>query len=302
MARLLRRAWLVPCCGALLCCSFVLDPAESQCATDQDCTSRGPGFAGSTCVESTCRTGIVDAGADVVDKSDPLWCLGNQSYVQPDPSRRVALEQRFVRQTDQAPIKPGEATIKLCARSDFTCASPRGTFETDVDGFVRTEVEYGFSGYWDFTAPGLQSSILVVNPLTETSRPQLPLQALNPVSAQFLASTLLGSDVRLEEDLGHAIMAVIDCNGNRFAGVSYQAAVVDSENRTRVFYILNPGVPTPGGTETNEQGQGGFINLPPGISTITGTYNVQQRKVVRLDLLIRKGYFSYGALEPEQFQ
>jgi hypothetical protein len=306
MSRFRRIACLVPCAAALVCCSFVLDPAETQCETDQDCATRGPAFAGARCVQSTCQIqadpGIADAGGeDVIDKSDPLWCLGTFRYVQPDPNRRMQLVQRFVRQTTQEPIGPGEATIKLCARSDLPCSEPRQIVEPDADGFVRVDVEYGFSGYFDFTAPDLQSSIMVVNPLiNDLERP--PLQALSPTTAAFLAQTLLGEDVKLEPTLAHSILAVFDCNGNRFSGISYQAAVVDAQNRTRVFYIRNAGVPTPGGTETNEQGQGGFINLPPGIGTISGTYNVQQKKVVSIDLPLRAGYFSYASLRPEEFQ
>lgn len=314
--------------AALLCCSFVLDPAESQCATDQDCARRGAAFANSTCVQNTCQSlgpnngvdagedadaGVEDAGSDtgpvdaadqdVIDKTDPLWCLGNRGYVQPDPLRPVALTQQFLVQSTQKPIPPdGGASIKLCARSDLACATPRAILNTDEEGIVHTEVEYGFSGYFEFNSPGLQPSIFVVNPVTSADRRQVPLQALNPANAEFLVKAILGSEATLEPTLAHTIMAVVDCNSQRFAGISYQAATVDPQNRSRVFYILNPGVPSAGGTETNIQGQAGFINLPPGVGTITGTYNIQQKRAVRIDMPLRAGYFSYGLMEPEDFQ
>lgn len=210
------------------------------------------------------------------------------------------LTQRFQRQSTSEPFKAGEATIRLCNRSDIACSEPRGTYEPDDDGYVRVNVEYGFSGYFELVSEGLQSSLIVVNPVVADYQGPA-MQVLSPVVAQYLASTLLGSGYKIDPTLANTILAVEDCFGQRFGGISYAASIIDPQNRTRVFYILNPGAPTPGGTETNELGQGGFLNLPPGVGTITGTYNVQQKKVVRIDIPLRAGFFTYGLLRPIDF-
>lgn len=302
MSRTLRSLLLGLGALSLLCCSLVLDPATEQCTTDSDCVAKGPDLAGARCVESTClRAGpVLDAGAEPeLDAGDtgPLRCLGQGTYIPPDPSRRLMLTQRFQRQSTSAPIKAGEATIRLCNRSDFACSEPRAVLEPDDDGYVRIEVEYGFSGYFELVSEGLQSSMIVINPLTEDAEGPA-LQVLSPAIAQYLASTLLGSDYKIDPTLANTILAVEDCDNKRLAGISYSATIVDPQNRTRAFYILNPGSPTPGGTETNELGQGGFLNLPPGVGSISGTYNVQQRKVVRIDIPLRANFFTYALLRP----
>lgn len=291
-----------------LCCSLALDPASEQCATNADCTGRGASFAQTQCVQHTCQAStstdaasvdVPDADVDAGDPhADPLWCLGQGTYIVPDPSRRLTLTQRFIRQSDASPVKKGQAVIRLCSRSDLNCQEPRAVVDPDDQGYVHVDVEYGFTGYFEFTGDNFQSSLFVINPMQADSEGPA-LQALSPFTAGVLASALLNTN--LEPTLAHSIMALEDCNQKRMAGVSLAASVVDAQGRSHVFYILNPGTPVPGGTETNDLGQGGYINLPPGVGTITGTYNARQEHVVHIDLPLRPGFFSYGLLRPIDF-
>jgi hypothetical protein len=106
---------------------------------------------------------------------------------------------------------------------------------------------------------------------------------------------LYSGSVKYEPTLAHAIVGIFDCFGEFAAGASFSASPVDSEGRSRTFYT-NGTVPLPDATETSEGGQGGFLNLPPGLGKVSTTDRASGRKVAESAIPLRANFVTYAIL------
>jgi hypothetical protein len=234
----------------------------------------------------------VDAGD--AKPTDKYYCLGQSTPVTPDTSRRMKLTQKFLNRDTGKPITAADALIRLCNVSDIPCAIPRQTVLPDADGIAVVDVEYGFNGYFEVTGPGLQSSIRTLDPVVE-DRESRPFQIFANGTGALLAQVLYGGSVKYEPTLAHAIVGLFDCFGGFAPGVSFSASPLDSQGRSRTFYTDGT-VPLPDATETNEGGQGGFLNLPPGLGKFSIVDNASGRKVAEAVVPLRPDFVTYTVL------
>ena len=88
-----------------------------------------------------------------------------------------------------------------------------------------------------------------------------------------------------------------DCGGARVAGASFTASAFDTAGGTRGFYTLN-GIPSPTASMTDASGDGGFINLPQGFTTIAATQASTGRKIGQSNVIVRAGFITYASVKP----
>lgn len=284
--------------STLLCCSLGLRPASSQCQSDADCIRRGAGFETTRCVEHTCEVLPVvlmpEGGDGDAKPTDRYYCLGQSAPVTPDTTRRMKLSQKFLNRDTGKPITAADALIRLCNASDVSCVNPRQTVLPNEEGIAVVDVEYGFNGYFEVTGPGLQSSIRTLDPVI-ADREGRPFQIFANGTAALLAQVLYGGSVKYEPTLAHAIVGIFDCFGVFASGASFTASPLDGQGRSRTFYSDGT-VPLPDATETNEGGQGGFLNLPPGFGKFSIVDNASGRKVAESVVPLRPDFVTYAVL------
>ena len=265
-------------------CSVVLDAPKVQCASDRDCTARGPTFAGAVCVQGFCQS-----------PTSARWaCLGQPAARPPASGGEVAVTMEFYDsvRTDQA-VRGIE--VRPCARLDVTCTAPLGAaVASDNDGRATVTVPSGFDGYLEMKGPGVVPGLFFFSP-APTAAATYRIALVTPESFAGLAQAVGAS---LDPAQGHAFLFALDCArtfGTFADGVSYEAEPVG--DATRAFYLRDR-LPSTSATTTDPGGVGGFANLPPGVVSLRGRVAATGDATGSVGLLIRAGTISYAPIVP----
>jgi hypothetical protein len=292
-------AFLLP--AGLLACSLVVQAEREQCTKDADCLAHAPN---AICVAHVCQPAVapVEAGAPDAATTDPdatttdPWgCLGHVVTQNEDHTAPVDFQFTFL---DIAGNPLPDVSAKLCRFLDFGCQTPiGGPYVSDGQGTVTLPLYIGFRGYLDI-AP------------TEAHPDLLPSIFYLPIlDARFAAtphiSATLGSTVQLNyitqqagkpanPALGHIVYIACDCQPAVAADVTAQADPVVAE--TYPFYFDTNGVPSATQGKTAAMGTGGFINLTPGVVTLS--YDHDGQRIGSQNVIIRQGSMSYVVAAP----
>jgi hypothetical protein len=98
---------------------------------------------------------------------------------------------------------------------------------------------------------------------------------------------------------GHALVLMADCNSEPAPGVSITA---NSDDPSTQSFFLYDGLPDPEGIESDENGNGGFLNLPVGFSTVTASVAATGQIYNTKRFLVRAGTISYVPLVPSYLE
>ena len=278
-------------------CEVFLNADGVQCSVDGDCAARGGRFVGTACVDNVCQAPHVvpphvEAGVDAAP-AGPLDCVGSPS-VPTDVTKRLRLELPIINFDMGKPLTG--ATIKLCSRTDFTCATPRvtGLVPDPNTGVVVVNVEGGFSGYFQATGDGVQNSIYLVNPPAVTDGRLVQWNVISPLTFQTLAKIATNGSSAIDPQLGHAIVGARDCFLTSLAGASFLPDRLDS--KTKSFYLVD-NLPDVSRGATDKGGTGGFINLPTGFLEIRMTLD-PGKTIATANIVIRPGFLTYILTTP----
>lgn len=255
---------------ALGSCSLGFELDREQCEKTADCSS----FGAAECIDKVCvaitnvggsnEGGSNEGGSGGSPPIDPKWeCLGN--VVPPDPGGDTVLHvYRFVLAVDESAV-PMNLSTQVCVGIDPTCASPLSGFP-QPDSTGRLELELGVDDLDIFlkvtsdetmpTTVFLQTPIII--PQTE--------KIIRMVSQETLAALAISAaDEEYDPTKSTSVVLTSNCVDERTAGVHIESAA--AVNGTLPFYFQG-GIPNPDVTETDEQGAGGFLNMPPGPATV----------------------------------
>jgi hypothetical protein len=95
--------------------------------------------------------------------------------------------------------------------------------------------------------------------------------------------------------LGHACVLAANCNVQPAAGVRLE---VSKENaQTARYYMINS-APVASENATDPSGNGGFLNLDPGFTTVTGFVAASGATVGEASFVVRAGAVSYPRVLP----
>lgn len=292
-------------------CSLILEAEDKQCSSNLDCEARG--FSGATCSDGLCvlssaaggmggdagepEAGGRDASPEVEPDADTMWgCVGNVSWPDPDITTPVTVKRRILKLIGEAPVEG--LTLTACSPLDFECSQPIATGTTDANGDVEVPVYSGFDGYLMGDAPDsypeMVPALMYVFPPPVVDDPieiDEPLHVTASGEVDFMSQVL---EMEVKPELGHILSLALDCQGRPAAGASLKIDIVSTDT---VPYYMNGSLPSRVLTETGSEGEAGFINVPPGLITVTTTVS-GVGKVSQLTVLVRAGYITYLPLAP----
>lgn len=238
-------------------CSLAVWSAEEQCKNDGDCAQRGAAFAGSRCDAGTCVAS--STGGTGGAGGDPIWgCLGAPQEDVMTPIRVTFLAVNIAGLSSMAPL--AGMTVRTCPRRDLDCVVPGDTQTTDENGQAFFDLTGDFDGYFEGSAPGVRTILFFPGPL--------PLDGVLPAIGGLSAEQAEGISnglLRREGDTprpGLAVLGARDCSLGGAEGVTFS---VDGDVGDVVSYYIKDGLPfradEGGAVETDDDGQGGFIDL-----------------------------------------
>jgi len=241
------------------------------------------------------RDASADAGGDAAP--DPWACLGGARPPPPLPDAGGStLNLMYAVRDFQTGNPMTGVTVKVCARADLLCATPQSMGTTDATGRVALTATFtgaGFDGYFELTG-GMGNNEVVP---TRTF-PSPPLAAgtmvFNNNAIPRLTFELLGGLLmaRLDATTGGITGLANDCNNAAAAGVS--VSVSPTATGSRQFYIAGM-LPSTSATQTDRSGLFGYVNVPPGEYTLTGTRVSPMARVGAATLNVRGGFLSTAA-------
>jgi len=304
--------------AALAACSLLLDPdSESQCSTDQDCTNRGGGFVGLSCVNNVCVA--PEAGADAPTDSGtandggPWGCLGNVTVPEASTAN-VSVTVPLVNLSTQMPLASSDVVARVCAKIDVNCTSPLQTTQPDAQGALQLTLTAGFDGFVVIT-PNLPPSdagadasaadagdgalpdvyvpsFVFFNPPIEKDTIYSTIVMVKTSALEEIAEV---EGTTIDPTLGAVFMETVDCNAQPAAGVS---VTIDSTTASTQGFYFKQGLPVLNAPSTDVSGYAGFVNVPLGTRTVTGKLESTQQEIGTATVFTRASFISYTVMAP----
>lgn len=258
-------------------CSLVFDTSEEQCETNADCAARG--FDDATCVDHVCQP------------SSEWACLGSVMWPSTGTGQ-VSLRIMVIDVLTGQP--PAGLDVQLCPKVDVTCSQPTpSNARTTSDGMLEVTVEAGFDGYLQMSGPSITTALFF--PTKRVWEDTVVPGVMPVVSQDGFDSIAEAIGTSLDPQLGHTFVMAAHCNDEPAAGVRLE---VGNENPlTKRYYMVN-GAPVATENATDAAGNGGFLNLDPGFTKITGYVSATGAKVGEAGFLVRAGAVSYPRIIP----
>jgi hypothetical protein len=280
--------------SATAACSLVFDFEGQQCASKDDCVALGAENA--DCVDSVCV--VSDGGAGGAGAGpgtggaapDPRWdCIAD--FVPPETGEMVEHLYRFEDALTEG--VPANLDIKLCNILDNTCATPVDSPTADANGAIALTLSPSFRGYLAVTADGLMNSFVL---LQEPVRIPQTEKVIRMASEMVLSSLAENQGADYDPTKGVTIVLASNCLDERAANVKIFSQQAVDGNATS-FYFQDE-IPILSATETDEQGAGGFINLPTSfIDYVTRRADTDQ-EIGTAQMLARAGAITYVPIGP----
>lgn len=213
------------------------------CSDDESSTTgAGGGGAG----------GQGGAGAGVNDWS----CLGTAPQ-QVFRAGTAAGHFRIVELLDDSPLEG--ITVRSCARSDESCASPLDEGMTDANGEVTIDVTTAEQRFLEVEGPGMLPVLSFNNGPPNGATFDERIRVLAPDTFAGLEA-ILGTTGDVAR--GHAGVQANDCNGKEAVGVIFELDVADAD--TVIGYFGESGIPETDLVETTIDGRAAVANIPAG--------------------------------------
>jgi hypothetical protein len=220
---------------------------------------------------ATDATAATDAATDATaatDAPDPYACIGRV----PAPMATATMSTvrvRAINFSNNAGM--ADLTVRACARTDTTCATPQAMGTTDMMGFVTLTVPlatHGYQGYFEFTGGAGSGAVtptrLFFNPPVTAAMANTNALLVPAATFNALGGALGGM---LDDTRGAITFGVAHCLG---AASGAAVAVSPAATGSTAFYNVT-GLPDPRAMATDMGGQGGLLNVPPGEYTLTAS-------------------------------
>lgn len=234
---------------------------------------------------------LESAGAGSMPRvsADPKWgCLDAMELPRAVALRpTVSFSLHLYDPTSQA--TPPGSSVRACNRFDLDCTAPvDGPAQPAQDGLIHLNLPQGFAGFLEVTSPAIVPALYFFNPALESDR-QDEFIVVSFDTARALAGS---GSVDLDPELGMIAVRTMDCTGELSGGVEF------SNDKGGVPFAFVDGLPVIGYIVSNGDGIGGFVNVPPGLVVLQGQEAGSSRVSGKASVLVRKGWFAYGDLNP----
>ena len=266
--------------SSTLACTVINDLSGEQCVTDTDCSRRGEAFA-----KTVCRTNVC--------VPDPTWgCLGKVTWPPPTGTGKVTARLVLTDLLTGAPVT--DATARSCTKIDTQCMTPVASdFHSDAEGILPVELDKHFDGFLEISAPGKLNPILYFfYPPVDSDR-TIPFVPLVPPEAYDQLAKQVGTGLLFTR--GAAIALGYDCQGVTAPGIQYS---IDDADESTLPFFMEKGLPSITATETDTSGQGGFVNVKPGIHRLSGSVRQSGAHIGTVSVVVRAPLITYTTMVP----
>jgi hypothetical protein len=264
-------------------CTVLNDLDREQCSTDDDCRQRGGAFAESLCRQSVCVT-------------DPVWgCLGKVNWPEPIAGGKVTARLHLEDLLTTVPIT--DATARMCSKLDTACEMPIAAgFTSDQEGILSVEMDKHFDGFIEISSPTTLSPLLYFfYPPVDQDR-DIPYVPLVPPAAFFKLAEQTNAGIKF--DRGAAIAISYDCSNATTPGLQFSVDRDETKEDLKLPFFMEKGLPSLTAIETDVSGQGGFINVDPGIRRLSAARRQNGAHVGTVSVVVRPGLITYTTMVP----
>jgi hypothetical protein len=292
-------------------CSLAFDLGREQCSSRTDCENLG--LPDSDCVEKVCVEIQSAGGQGGQGGSDvplpPNWdCIDD--FVAPDPMGEDILHTyRFEIATSDPGTPPENLEVRLCSALDTLCENG-DVLPADETGTVVFEEPLGFTGFLEMTGndvfsgdggagggnvgEALMPTIAFLQVPAVIPAEEKVIRVITPTAINALAAA---ADVPLDMSRGTSILLIHDCMDFRSAGVHFEIEELDPDTTP---YHFRGALPDPNATQTDEQGAGGFVNMPVGLHTVSARHVESGKLIGKASFRSRAGTLSYVPMGPTE--
>jgi hypothetical protein len=293
--------WALIGFSSLTSCSFLVNPSAQQCKVDDDCTARGGAFVGATCADNFCvlptPIPMPDAASDTPSLPGDWSCVGNMMPTMPVKTQvQLTVPVNDLIHPEVSVID--SVVMRACRKLDVACAMPiSNTIHPDGTGSAVFTVPGGFDGYIEVNPavnpPAYIPTLIFVSaPLVDDTT----LTRSGLLSTTELPGLALSTGATIDPTLGAVFFQAADCNRMPVPGI---VGMLDQEGPdTKRFFVVN-GLPTQTANATDPSGDGGWVNVPIGVRSVSGTRMADGLFIGTVSVLIRQGTFSYSLLAPQ---
>jgi len=235
------------------------------------------------------QPGLLSGTGAAAAVSDPKWaCLDGA-----EPPSAVALRPMVTfslgLNDPSTRSAPPDASIRACNRFDLQCSTPvLGPLGMSADELFHLSLPQGFDGFLEITSPAIIPALYVFSrPLQTDVQDEFIVVSL--ATARGLAAS---GSVQLDPMLGLMAVRTRDCLGEISAGVRF------SNDKGGTAFAFVDGLPVVGYDETNDEGLGGFVNVPLGTVVVQGQEATSGRVSGTATVLLRAGWIAIVELDP----
>ncbi|HVZ35070.1 MAG TPA: hypothetical protein VG963_21740 [Polyangiaceae bacterium] len=247
-----------------------------QCTADADCSGLGPEFAGGMCISAQCRP-------------NPRWrCEPPADASSFAPLTLHALVRDSL---SLSPLSGVRASV--CQKLDLDCVTPVTQATTGRDGQLTFQVPHDLAGYLRIEDSRFFPALYFL-PAVLPSDGQLDPVPLLDVGVVDALALSIGSDI--DPQRGHMMLIAEDCLGAALAGVTFKTPQQDAA--TIQFYVRDL-LPTTSATETDDIGNGGYLNFPAGSAVIDVTKVDLNLKLTTSSVVVRPSFITVAYIRPD---
>jgi hypothetical protein len=291
------------CTDSKCCAEGTACGANAECKAMRECYL--------SCADDKCFNDCVTAHPDG-DKDDlafsgcrrnncavecASWaCLGGVTW--PAPTVATAELTLLLREFRTGMTVSG-ATVKFCKLDDAACASPTSSGTSGADGKVKLTVSTaptGVDGYFEISSPDLVTILAYVRFMDP--KQFIADAELSPIvfSKDTFGTLAAFAGITPDATRGNVGFLTLDCARSYAAGVSASLTTADASSQT--LYITPDGLPSSTITQTTSAAFGAVVNVPAGMTNITGKVAATGQKIGSADVQVRAGAFTTVNLVP----
>lgn len=299
--------------AACLSCSIGLDADRLQCDADVDCARRG--FGDALCEQGLCsqRTELDDAlmsparALDPPAAGEPVRLPEGSRYPRAPasdepklsgmlPATAVLYELR-IELPRRSDLEPADLDLRLCRLQDEVCGDDGSAVTApDAAGLLTLELDASFRGYLEIEGAELVPTLAALPPPYAPGVEPVTYRLLEPGDFELL---LWRGELARDEERGFAIALVHDAAGARTSGGELSLGETTAgENGDAVAYYFRDGIPTPAAQSTDEQGAGGWSQLPSGVLSAQARHETSGAPLGVAEFRARPGHVSIVPLHP----
>jgi hypothetical protein len=301
--------------AACLSCSLGLDADRLQCDADADCARRG--FGDALCEQGLCspRSELDDGLLSPARALDPPAAgepvrlpEGARSSAAPASDERklsgllpaaVVRYELRIELPRRSDLDLADLDLRLCRLQDEVCDDGMSAVPVpDATGLLTLELDANFRGYLEIAAPALVPTLAALPLPYAPGVEPATYRLLEPRDFELL---LWRGELPRDAEQGFAIALVHDAAGARTSGGELSLGETTAgDTEDAVAYYFRDGIPTPAAQSTDEQGAGGWSQLPSGVFSAQARHEASGASLGAAEFRSRPGHVSIVPLQPPE--